>query len=92
LPFTAGERLSVPDVGLDGDDKRFDLAAREQKSPDLAPAQPSGRFDAMYPVDHFHRPLVHHNRREPVEHLGERQHMVLVHLHSPRGIAPRKVC
>jgi hypothetical protein len=72
LPFTAGERLSVPDIGLDGDDQRFGLAAGEQKSPDLGPAQPAGRFDPVYTVDHFHRPLVHHHGREPVEHLGQR--------------------
>jgi hypothetical protein len=91
LPFTAGERLSVPDVGLDRDDQRFGLAAREQKSPDIGPAQPSGRFDAVHPVDHFHRPLVHHDWREPVEHLGERQHMILVHPYIPGGIAPHEV-
>ena len=81
----------MPDIGLDRHDQRIGLTTLEKYRPDLGPAHPPGRFDPVYPVDHLHRRLVHHYGRDPVQHLGQCHHVVVVHPLIPGGIAAHQL-
>jgi len=74
----------MPDIGTYSQRKSLGLVAIEHGGPHLGAACPAKGFQAVKPVYHAHRAVLHQDRGQPVEDLAQRLDMVLVDANLPR--------